>query len=73
MSKYQIEKNVRFPKRGDGYKYPWKEMEVGDSFTVPAEERARAANSADLYRRNNDKWLYKSKKEGNLVRFWRIQ
>lgn len=73
MKKYTIEKNVRIPKRGDGYHYPWKNMEVGDSFTVPIEERPKATNSANLYRMHNDKWLYKSRKEGDLVRYWRIQ
>ena len=32
--KYKIEKNIKIPKRKGGYssKYPWDEMEIGDSF-----------------------------------------
>ena len=40
MAEFKIDKNVPMPKgvRGPGKtKYPWREMEIGDSFLLPAE------------------------------------
>ena len=35
MTKYQVDSGVAVPRALKGSKYPWAEMEVGDSFFVP--------------------------------------
>ena len=42
---YVIEKNVPFPRR-DIAKYPFPDMEIGDSFVIPEKERHAARSSA---------------------------
>ena len=50
MSEYVIEKEVEIPTR-TRTKYPWMEMNVGDSFFVPVQDSGRSAASirASLY------------------------
>jgi hypothetical protein len=50
MSEYVIEKEVEIPTR-TRTKYPWMEMNVGDSFFVPVPDSGRSAASirASLY------------------------
>ena len=65
---YQIEKDVPMPRRG---KYPFSEMEIGDSFSVPAEDRLRLASSASrASARLGCKFVTRKQKDGS-VRCWR--
>lgn len=41
----KIEKNITMPGKKNA-KYPWKEMEIGDSFVVPSDKGARFAGQA---------------------------
>ena len=49
MTNYRVEKGVPLPlsagQKGKN-KYPWYEMEVGDSFFVPGDKRGSVHNSA---------------------------
>jgi hypothetical protein len=45
-----IEKNVPVPTEKAWRKYPLGEMEIGDSFVVPAENRSHAARIANSVR-----------------------
>jgi len=59
MSEFKIEKNVEMPRLGV---YPFGIMEIGDSFTFPASERARVSSASSIYAK-------KSAKKGNNMRF----
>jgi hypothetical protein len=45
-SEIKIDKNVPMPQEAARAKYPWKQMEIGDSFFVPANGKSTR------YRRN---------------------
>lgn len=71
---FAIEKGVDVTKaagRGRPWKYPFLEMEIGDSFFVPADlaEKVRAA-ATSAGRRYGKKYV--TRKEGNGRRVWRI-
>lgn len=66
---YQIEKNI--PVAG---KYPFEKMEVGDSFYVEGDKKAKAnlRMAAFTYRKNaNVKFATKSDDKG--IRIWRTE
>lgn len=65
-----IEKNVPMPEKGTYSKYPWKTMEVGDSFFVIVSESARSAMSSNAKRFGI---RVMTRKEGDGVRVWRIE
>ena len=48
---FKIEKNIAMPdpRRGRTQIYPWKEMEVGDSFQIPAFKVNSARSSGSHY------------------------
>ena len=64
----KIEKNVPFVRTGAGApnKYPWREMEVGDSFVLPYVRRgfSTMAKLAGI--------KVATRKEGDKLRVWRI-
>lgn len=78
-----IEKNIRIPAGGQGSrgsKYPFSQMEIGDSFQVEFEAKERnhppASASAYLYgKRTNTKWASRvTKVDGkHFVRVWRVK
>lgn len=45
-TKYKIESGVPMPKRGQICKYPFAEMNVGDSFALAASDRNRIKTAA---------------------------
>ena len=87
---YTIEKNIPMPNPiRDGvaqYKYPFFDMEVGDSFVVPVDPttklnytqvvgRVAAAISNQRQRPTNGemRFAYRTDKENKCVRVWRIK
>jgi len=66
-----IERGVEFPKRREWYAYPHDEMNVGDSFTVSVEDRARVLNANyRAYKRLG--WKFRSRTEDGVIRIWRV-
>lgn len=80
---FQIEKDVPVPKRKFRGKYPFGEMEVGDSFLVPADDegatyipkyrRPRVAGAIRTYSARHGKRFTYRRLEDNSVRVWRIE
>lgn len=83
--KFAIEKGVPLPPRRTGAGsgrpavYPWREMEVGDSFAVPFGDRsARKAlvsmtrSASDARRRIGGGVRFSCRTEGDCVRIWRV-
>lgn len=70
----KIEKNVPFPAGSEIHgneKYPWKQMEIGDSFFVERPFKTFCAQAYWAGTRLNK--LFKTKKENNGTRVWRIK
>lgn len=70
MSKFVIEKNVSAPMAGRK-KYPWGQMEVGDSILFTVAEGGLAANAAYTFGLRYGKKFTKHAVEGG-IRIWRI-
>jgi|APCry1669189000_1035189.scaffolds.fasta_scaffold119846_2 hypothetical protein len=72
MQALEIEKEVPTPKERVVYKYPYDDMQIGDSFTVPVSHKANVMNANHragkrLARR------FMARTEGDYVRVWRIR
>jgi hypothetical protein len=73
---YKIEKDVPIP--DDPFldlkrKYPFAELEIGDSFVVAARDMRRTTRAADQYRRRHQGWNYRVKRlDDGTVRLWRV-
>jgi hypothetical protein len=75
-----IEKNVPLPIRVKPSKYPWAEMQVGDSFLFLPQDgestrdtQLRACNAASQWgRRHTTRFTVRTLKDGN-VRVWRVE
>ena len=74
MTEYLIEKNVPMPK-GYGSKYPFEEMEIGDSFRVNGGRDATVRAATYKYNKENKNGAKLScRKDGaNAVRIWRVK
>lgn len=70
MTDFKIEKGIPAPaKRG---KYPFAEMEVGDSFLVPGAATSAEISSAVSYRKNRYQEQYICRSVDGGLRVWRI-
>lgn len=74
MPPYEIEKDVPLPSRNSTgrSRYPWAEMEVGDSFFAADGVRSRVAAAAQNHRRRYGR-RFAVRVEGDGVRVWRIE
>lgn len=63
----QVDKGIPMPSDGRS-KYPWKTMEVGDSFTV--EKKLRASVTSNMTKHGSRRFTTRG--EGELVRVWRV-
>lgn len=80
MSKFKVEKNIPVSKAtwGKIYKYPFREMKIGDSFLLPKKEFATydqvmkvRTNCCAYGRRNKVKFTVRKTEQG--YRIWRIK
>ena len=68
---FKIDKGIPVPpKRGRVPKYPWREMEVGNSFFVPG-MKIGAAGSRAASAKKATGWTFRCRSEDGGVRFWR--
>ncbi len=68
---YKIEKNIPVPAPMSGTKYPFKNMEIGDSFFIPFERVATTKVAGYKYAAANGVKISFRKVEGG-ARVWRI-
>ena len=69
----KLEKGIPIPPVSGLTKWPFGEMEVGDSFTVPPETRERCRSAAASYARQHSGWTYTLQKvDAETWRCWRI-
>jgi hypothetical protein len=72
--KYKIEKGIKSPAAG-GWKYPFKQMQPGDSFLIKedAMEVARIRTAAYHYGRENKGIKFSIRKTDSGFRCWRLK
>lgn len=71
---FKIERGVAVPAaRKRITRYPFAEMEIGDSFLAPVQKATSAASAARIYGRINGRKLV-ARREGDdgAVRIWRV-
>ena len=73
---FKIEKNIPLPQdlRGRGGKYPWREMEIGDSFFISNEEtnQTRIHSAPSYFSLRNPAYKFRVRKVAGGYRIWRI-
>jgi hypothetical protein len=65
-----MESGVQMPKPRVVYAYPYEEMDVGDSFCVPLDARAKVLNANYRAGKRLGR-VFTAKTEGDQVRVWR--
>ena len=72
----KIDNNVPVPPPGEvrdnRTKYPFREMEVGESFFVDGKEDGCRAKAAALMMTRRSRLTFKTQRENNGVRIWRV-
>lgn len=70
---YMIEKDIEIPEARNGRsRYPFAQMEPGDTFAVPAEENKGVRSAAHSYgKRHNQTFTCRRQPDGK-VRVWRV-
>lgn len=68
---YEIEKNVPRVKISGRTKYPFVNMEVGDSFSMTAEDKPKIMSASTSYGRANNKKFSTLKQPDGSYRCWR--
>ena len=67
-----VERGVGLPAPRMVYAYPYEEMDVGDSFTVPVAARGKVLNAN--YRAGKRLGMrFEARTEGDVVRVWRVR
>jgi len=72
----KIDNQVPIPPLGEvrdnRTKYPFREMEVGDSIFVDGEEDGYRAKAAAVMMTKRSRLTFKTQRENNGVRIWRV-
>ncbi len=70
----EIEKNIPVPRAyAAREKYPFHQMEIGDSFVVPVDRGVAASVACSWYKKKHGmKFVTRKTKDGKFVRVWRI-
>ena len=71
---YAIEKGVSVPPRlkiGRPLKYPWPDMQPGDSISIPPSKSAAAKSAAYDWQRKHKGWQFVFRVDANGLRIWR--
>lgn len=79
---YKIEKNIPIANPKPERKYPFNEMEIGDSFLIKATDskmksirkiRNRISSACNIFTKNNPKIKFVTRRENDGIRCWRIK
>ena len=69
---FEIDKSVKFQQKHGSRKFPFPDMEVGDSFYVELDTFANARSAASNWGKFNGGRKFSGKKHGDGGRIWRI-
>ncbi len=72
MSTYKIEKGIPVPEMGEASKYPFSQMEIGDSFLIPNKKTSQTGYMTNKYALKYGR-KFVSRQVGNDVRVWRTE
>lgn len=64
-----IDKDIPLPSRA---RYPFAELEVGDSFTVPMDRAHSCRNRACVHAGKTGR-KYTTRRQGDVLRVWRVK
>lgn len=67
---YKIEKNIPYPVRGLKTKYPFAQMEIGDSFVATAHRNSVAVAAIRYGKKTGARFTVST--HGGVVRCWRV-
>lgn len=71
MSEFKIDKGIPFP--SDRSKYPFEDMEVGDSFVVHPDNAGNANSSSAAYAKKCPGVKFRMRKQSETeTRIWRV-
>lgn len=74
---FKIEKGLPVPRsHGVGYKYPWRELQPGDSFFVPDSDKCRQSvmqSVSSLGRALYGRGAVTARRVDGGIRFWRVK
>ena len=77
MTEFMIEKNVPLAKKCSGRKakYPWRDLEIGDSFFVPNPPKDHTGSIINMAGPTSTRLKKKfvQRKENGVIRIWRIE
>ena len=68
---YKVEKGI--PVKRPLHLYPFRDMEVGDSFAFPMEDYRKIISNAQAYRRGRDVRFAVRKIDDETGRCWRVE
>jgi len=69
----QLDKHVPIPEgMHAGSKFPWTQMDVGDSFLAPGVKNANSMNSGIAHAQRKTGFTFRSRNTPDGVRVWRI-
>jgi len=71
MQTLEIKRDVEMPTPRVVFAYPYEDMEVGDSFVVPIEYRAKVYN-ANYRAGKRLGYKFQSKANGDVLHVWRV-
>lgn len=66
----KIDKNITIPPKG---KYPFGEMEVGDSFDIGVVPAGNVRSAASIFAKRNSDYAFTVRRNGKGYRCWRIE
>ena len=70
IQEIELERGIDMPTARVVYAYPYEDMDVGDSFAVPLEARAKVLNANYRAGKRLGR-VFTAKTEGDAVRVWR--
>lgn len=75
---FEIEKGIPVPARSSSGGYPWKDMQVGDSFVFPCADKRYYGRIASAMQDRNEKFpdtkfISRTDKATSSVRVWRVK
>lgn len=74
MTPVKIDNHIAPPcsvKSGKRSKYPFADMQVGESFAVSLDERANLRNILSGWKNRHPGWDYATRSDGEFFRIWR--
>lgn len=72
IQEIELERGIEMPTVRVVYAYPYEEMDVGDSFTVPVSARSKVLN-ANYRAAKRLGCGFTAKTEGEFIRVWRTR